>query len=510
MATSAATVARRPRVAALARPALITPALLGVLAFVSVLIRTTQLDAGLWVDEGLSYGIADRPLADIPGVMRQDGSPPLYYMLLHVYTRILGVRSETALHTLSLFFAVLAIPVAYALARALLTPRAGWIAAVLVAANPFLTQYAQEARMYSLVVLLSLTTCATFVGAFVQARGRRWTVAFALSETMLLYTHNWGLFLGAGLALAFLLVARDQLKEGVVAAAIVLVLYAAWLPTLAFQVRHTGAPWANAPDFARLYEAPQQLLGLTGSYLLLIAGGAGLATLTWRAREARAATALAIVAATALLLPWLVSQVNPAWALRYLAVAVGPLLLLATVGLARAGRLGVAALAITALVWLATDAPSTKSNVHSVAAAVAPSLRPGDVVISTQPEQVPVLHYYLHDLPGLRFATLTGRVRDLGVTDWRDGTDRLERTSPADDLEPVLAATRPGTRVALVVPDFSILDRWKAPWSELVRARSLAWEDTMRRDPRFRVVTIEPPNPVARPNELRATVFLRR
>src|SRR4051794_14276798 len=138
MATSAATVLRRPRVAALARPAVATPLLLGALACVSILVRTRELDAGLWVDEGLSYGIADRPLTDIPGTLRQDGSPPLYYLLLHLYTRTFGVRSEVALHLFSLAFAILAIPVAYALAAKLFSRRAGWIAAALVATNPYL------------------------------------------------------------------------------------------------------------------------------------------------------------------------------------------------------------------------------------------------------------------------------------------------------------------------------------------------------------------------------------
>ena len=119
------------------------------------------------------------------------------------------------------------------------------------------------------------------------------------------------------------------------------------------------------------------------------------------------AIALATVALASLLVPWLISQANPAWSLRYTAVAVGPLLLLAALGTARAGRLGIAAVAITALVWLAFNPPSTKSNVHSVAEAIAPSLQPGDTVISTQPEQVPVLHYYLHDID-LRYATLFG------------------------------------------------------------------------------------------------------
>ena len=33
----------------------------------SVLLRTRDLDVGFWIDEGLSVGIADRPLSDIPG-----------------------------------------------------------------------------------------------------------------------------------------------------------------------------------------------------------------------------------------------------------------------------------------------------------------------------------------------------------------------------------------------------------------------------------------------------------
>ena len=510
MATTAAPLVRWPRTRALARPAVLVPLGLGVLAALSVLVRTGEFDAGLWVDEGLSYGISDRPLTDIPGAMRLDGSPPLYYMLLHLYTHGFGVRSEVALHAFSLFFALAAIPVAWALARTLFSERAGWVAAVLVAANPFLTTYAQEARMYSLVVLLSLVTCATFVGAFIQVRGRRWTVAYALAQVTLLYTHNWGFFLAAGLALAFALTARDQRREGLIAAGIVLLVYAPWIPTLLFQVRHTGAPWANPPSFQTLYEAPQQLLGLTGQYLLLTAGGVGLGTLAWRSRDADAALALAVVAFVTLALPWLISAIAPAWALRYLAVAVGPLLLLAALGTSRAGRLGLAAVTLTALVWIAADVRSTKSNVHSLTATVAPSLRPGDTVLSTQPEQIPVLHYYLHDIAGLRYATLWGPVTDLGVTDWRDGTDHLARTSIAADLDPVLDGVAPGQRVALITPDFSILARWKAPWSKLVRARSLAWEDAMRRDSRFRVVTVEPPNPVARANELRAIVFIRR
>lgn len=376
--------------------------------------------------------------------------------------------------------------------------------------------------MYSLTVLLSVVAVACFVGAFALERGRRWTVGLAVAQALLLYTHNWGLFLGAGLAAAWAVLAlvaegdrrRALVREGLLAAAVVAVLFAPWLPTLAFQALHTGAPWANPPAFIELLGAPEKLLGATPQYMLLLVTAAGLAPLVrgpvrgWRP-EARAALALVVACVVTLAVPWVLSQASPAWAQRYLAVGLAPLVLLAAIGLSRAGRLGVVALVMVALISISSNGPKTKSNVRSVAEAITPSLAAGDVVISTQPEQAPVLHYYLHGVAGLRWASLTGPLTDLGVTDWRDGTERLAATSPRKDLAPVLDGVTPGQRVVLVAPDFGILARWDAPWSSLVRSRSLAWEEAMRSDPRFRVISVEPPNPVTRANEVRATVFVR-
>ena len=48
--------------------------------------------------------------------------------------------------------------------------RTAWIAALLAAFNPFLTQYAQEARMYSLVALLGLVAVTCWLHAFTHRR----------------------------------------------------------------------------------------------------------------------------------------------------------------------------------------------------------------------------------------------------------------------------------------------------------------------------------------------------
>jgi hypothetical protein len=521
-----ATYASRPPVAvrlrarsgARAELAGIALGICGLIA-VSLLLRTQHMSVGYWVDEGLSVGIADRPLLDIPGIMRLDGSPPLYYMLLHVWLAVTGSSSEATTHGLSLFFAVLTVPAAVLLARSLFGVRAGWIAGVLAAFNPFITQYAQETRMYALVILLGTVATGAFLAALVYRR-RAMLPVFTVALAALLYTHNWALFFSAALGLAWIgLLAveprtgrRALLRDGVLSFGGVLLLYAPWLPTLLFQAAHTGAPWSRQPGLRELTQAFSGLLGPVVQVALLLAGGVGIAAIAARKRldvETRSAAVLASVAVLTITFAWTASQVSPAWAGRYFAVALPPLLILSSLGLARAGRLGLVTLGLVAIMWANTDGRAEKSNVRSVSESLAPSLRPGDLVISTQPEQLPVLAHYLPE--GLRWATLSGPVSDLGVTDWRDGVERMEQTSATKHLRPLVDAVPPGRRVVLIEPTIYNLDRWNAPWTSLVRVRSEEWSRALSNDERLRVSAIYPPSPFPeRPNPVTATVMIKR
>src|SRR5918994_2279569 len=185
-----ATYASRPawglRARSLTSAWIAVPAGLGALVAVALGLRTTELGIGFWIDEGLSVGIADRPLTDIPGVLRLDGSPPLYYMLLHVWMQVAG-SSEEAVRWLSVICGLVAVPVAWWAARGLFGTRAGWFGAVLLATNPFFTQYAQEGRMYALLALLALVAAAAYGRAFAW-RSRGWAAGHAGAPAALLYT----------------------------------------------------------------------------------------------------------------------------------------------------------------------------------------------------------------------------------------------------------------------------------------------------------------------------------
>ena len=60
----------------------------------------------LWLDEALSVEIASLPLSEFYQALRQDGSPPLYYLVLHLWMLVLG-SSEEAVRGLSLLFGLL-------------------------------------------------------------------------------------------------------------------------------------------------------------------------------------------------------------------------------------------------------------------------------------------------------------------------------------------------------------------------------------------------------------------
>src|SRR3954469_22859360 len=116
--------------AARARPAA-TAVALALAAAVLLVLRAGMLDTGYWIDEAISVGIASHPLSEIPGALRQDGSPPLYYLLLHEWMALVGTGEEET-RALSLIFAALTVPAAW-WAGGAYGRRAGGLAAAIAA-----------------------------------------------------------------------------------------------------------------------------------------------------------------------------------------------------------------------------------------------------------------------------------------------------------------------------------------------------------------------------------------
>ena len=510
---------------ALRRPAAFERSIAGVrvlevaglvaLTALSLALRVGQMHVHFWIDEGLSVGISQHSLTEIPGVLRQDGSPPLYYWLLHVWMEVFG-RSEVQTHAFSLVCALLTVPAAWWAGRSLFGPRTGWALAGLTAINPFLTSYAQETRMYALVILLGTLCTACFLHAYVFGR-RAYRIPFGLLLAALLYTHNWTFFYGLALAVVVAFVWRSSadrralLRDVAVGFGVAALLFLPWLPTLVFQSLHTGAPWATPPSFSTLVKSPNLLLGgQSGTFVVVLAGGAGLLALWAGSRRDREVLVpgLAVLAVVPIVAAWVLSQASPAWATRYLAIALPPLLLLTAVGLTRSGRIGLVALALLASSWVYAGGPTAKSNAHFLADTMNEHLSPGDLVVSTQPEQIPVLSYYMS--PRLTYLSPFGVQRDTGVADWRDGAAHFDRTGVDTQLLPYIKRMKVGQRLLFVKPIVFRPERWRGPWTSRVRDRSMEYEGVLRADPRLELAAIVPEHfREPGPNPLQGLLFVK-
>jgi mannosyltransferase len=439
--------------------------LVALFAGAAVLLRAPNLGRAYWVDEGISIGIASHPLHEIPTLLRtDDGSPPLFYVVLHVWIRVFGT-SPVATHFLPFLVALAVTPLAYWGGREIFDRRAGLWAAALTATNPFLGWYSTETRMYPLVCAFGIVGLTLTVRA-VRGRRRLDAVGAVLAGAALLYTHNWGIYLVAVTAATVAIWAwwhrdRSLAVATVWCGAAIGVLYLPWLPGFISQARLTAAPWAVQPHIGDLFADPASVLGGTLNFLVapLLAVGWWLARPATGPRERRAADFLIGVGVLAAVIGWLAAQAQPSWTVRYLAALLPPLVLGVAGALApsRRGRQAMLAVCVLLAGWSIigsalpnANAKYAKSNVAAVAAAATPYLRPGDVVVVTQTEQVAVLAHYLPK--GLTYITPTGVVSDPYVVDWSNIVHRLQTANPCTAVAPELAGLQQGTHVLEILP----------------------------------------------------------
>ncbi len=121
-----------------------------------------------------------------------ESAPPLYYALAWLWTQVTGT-GEAGLRSVSAMAGIATVPVAFMLGAQLSGRRAGLVAAALVAVNPMLVWYSQEARAYALFVLLTALSLLYFLRALERGR-RRDFIAWGIASALALATHYFAAF----------------------------------------------------------------------------------------------------------------------------------------------------------------------------------------------------------------------------------------------------------------------------------------------------------------------------
>jgi mannosyltransferase len=334
--------------------------LLVLVAGLAAVLRFHSLAAkSFWFDEGVSVAIARLDWYNFARILwRREANMSLYYFLLHFWLHLGG--SEVFVRALSGLFAVASVPLVFLLGRRLFDTRVGLIASALMAVNAYHVQYSQDARSYSLMVLLCLLSSLYFLKRLSEPS--RWNrAAYVLSSALAVYAQFFSALLLIAEWLSLNMLDRGQIPRQTRNDWRWIALLVS--PVAVFAVTTGTGPlrWVQRPSLKELWVFALHLTGNGGPWLLLAIVAACLAALfpSWPTRRARRVPweiwhyrCLLFWLLFPILLTLALSVVKPLFVPRYFIFCLPALFLLVACGIARLRPAAVQAPALLLLLIL--------------------------------------------------------------------------------------------------------------------------------------------------------------
>jgi 4-amino-4-deoxy-L-arabinose transferase-like glycosyltransferase len=241
-----------------------------LLSLVSAALLAFKIgDQSLWLDEDMGVIVAQGSWEAMwRFFLEMPAQHPLYYPLLRAWT-VFGV-SEPAVRSLSAVFTVASLWALYALASQLVGERVAKLSAIAFCVSPYSLYLGQEARMYSMLGLLTIVSALLFLRCLGDP-SRRSIVGYVVVAVLGAYTHLFFVFALA--AHFFYLVIRHRSERALFwrlfAAQAVAV--ACYLPWAVLTVTHTdaGQTWKGAANV--IFGIPYALLRFSVGYSVFAA-----------------------------------------------------------------------------------------------------------------------------------------------------------------------------------------------------------------------------------------------
>jgi len=295
-----------------------------------------------WLDEAASATLARLDWHPFwAALFHRQANMALYYVLLRGWIR-LG-SSEFVIRGLSVLAGVAAIPAIYLLGARLFGPRAGRLAALLLSVHAFHIRYSQEARAYSLFMLMAILSSLLLLRSLEQPSRKNWGGYIILSALMVYAQVFGGWMLFVQWVSVYVLRHRVRWKQFLVSVAMICLLILPLALCLLFASDRSQLHWLTKPTLHGLYDFSLDMTGDGGpllllAYLALVLGGAVPAVSQLKSHSSEGVwkywflliwLVLPVALVLAISLRW------PAFEPRFLIVCLPPLVLLAADALTR-------------------------------------------------------------------------------------------------------------------------------------------------------------------------------
>ncbi|MDQ1521388.1 MAG: mannosyltransferase, partial [Actinomycetota bacterium] len=167
-------------------------AVLGLTAAQAAMVLFDLGAKSVWQDEAYTWSAVSRSWSGFVALVRGTESQNLLYSgLMFLWVRV--GDTEAFLRLPSAVFAILTVPAMYLAGRALFDRRVGVVAALLFAVNANAVQFGQEARAYTLAMLLGALSIAGFATAVRRPSRKAW-FGWVVPSALLIFTHPYAIF----------------------------------------------------------------------------------------------------------------------------------------------------------------------------------------------------------------------------------------------------------------------------------------------------------------------------
>lgn len=388
------------------------PELVASLATVlALLLGLYQLDRrSFWLDEATTFyvsGVSWERLLEIFLGAEGGWHPPTYFVALKLWRALFG-DDQVALRGMSVFFASAAIPATFLLTRRLAGDWTAAAGSVFLACNGFFIRYAQEARTYTLLVLLAVVSYWLLVRALERTSVAPW-LAYGAITALGIYAHLFFAFIVAVQALALLFPAlRPRAWEGPLVALTVVGVAAMPLLMGSLGASSSVLDWVAPIRWEAVDRGIVALSGETSGTLVAYAAGLLLA-IAWMMGAGSGWKWAPLLVLWTLSLPVAVataSLIKPMFVLRYLIMSLPALVILVAVGITRlpAWAAGVLCwlIVVVSLFGVSDWYRSIHPEWREAAAALQSMGGPRDGVILWTPRARKPLSFQVEQLPSAR------------------------------------------------------------------------------------------------------------
>lgn len=316
-------------------------------------------DSCLWFDEIFSIHAAEHNWRELFWFVAQDLiHPPLFYVLLKIWIGI-GGESLFWLRFFPVFFSIAAIiPFVFLCRQLKLSHFATALGLMFFAVNGSLIKYAQEVRMYSLLLCFGLASFWLFVRFLNLGKGFKFLI---IVNILLVYSHYFGWFVIASEVLAVIILARQRTKQISLMLLLTILSFAPWI-VMIWEAAKTNSNvgqnigWMTKPNVFAIFQfifdlfepiyfeqsnrdAPAIIL-ITLPLITLVIIAFGSFFVGWKnesAIEKRNFSLLAIFSFTPILLAFAASWIFPysIWGTRHLIIVFAPFAILTAISISK-------------------------------------------------------------------------------------------------------------------------------------------------------------------------------